>query len=528
MSIVRIGSNATAAKLYDSTPEIDDLVNKTLSYMVDNAGFSNAFTSGDWAGRSSFFSYTHKTFPAGFVHIVHATLTKAGHKVQLIKKPAPPPLGPENPIVDEFGNDNPDYDYQLQTIRQVDKHLAGIVQIATGGGKSKVAKLLVARWRRPTLFLTTRSVLMRQMQEHYEAQGLNVGVIGDGELKVVRGVNVGMVQTLVARLKVDSQEKHMRDLCLKESGFTGTRKEMLAEADRRIEAQKTRRARTMKVLDIFEVVIGEEAHEAGGDSYFEILQACRNAHVRVALTATPFMRENEVDNMRLAAAFGPLLIKVSEQTLIERGILAKPIFKFATCRSPDKLKGSTPWARAYELGFTENEFLNGDVVADAVKAARLGLPVMTLIQRKKHGTALRDLMEAAGLRVEFILGENNQAERTRALKQLGSGAIDVLIGTNILDVGVDVPAVGLVQLAGGGKAEVAHRQRIGRGLRRKKKGPNVAFIADYSTGLNSYHRQHTAQRRAIVDGTPGFVENVLPPGADLPWELFDAARAEAA
>ncbi|MBH8434009.1 hypothetical protein I8Q59_09430, partial [Acinetobacter baumannii] len=44
---------------------------------------------------------------------------------------------------------------------------------------------------------------------------------------------------------------------------------------------------------------------------------------------------------------------------------------------------------------------------------------------------------------------------------------------DLLDGGVDVPAVGLIILAGGGKAEVALRQRIGRGLRAKKFGPNV-------------------------------------------------------
>jgi hypothetical protein len=70
----------------------------------------------------------------------------------------PKPLGPENPIVDEFGNDDPRYAFQLQALRQVEKHGRGILQVATGGGKSKIAKLIMARYRRLTLFLTTRGV----------------------------------------------------------------------------------------------------------------------------------------------------------------------------------------------------------------------------------------------------------------------------------------------------------------------------------------------------------------------------------
>lgn len=84
-----------------------------------------------------------------------------------------------------------------------------------------------------------------------------------------------------------------------------------------------------------------------------------------------------------------------------------------------------------------------------------------------------------------------------------------LIGTTILDVGVDVPAVGMIVLAGGGKAEVALRQRIGRGLRAKKSGPNVALIVDFDDPHNNYIKSHAAQRLSIIKETEGFGENVV-------------------
>jgi len=112
-------------------------------------------------------------------------------------------------------------------------------------------------------------------------------------------------------------------------------------------------------------------------------------------------------------------------------------------------------------------------------------------------------------------------ERKAALARLIAGEIHGVIGTTILDVGVDVPAIGLVQLAGGGKAQVALRQRIGRGLRAKKNAPNFAFIADYSCNMNTTLRDHARQREAIVRGIPGFVEGILPDGQDFDWSLFD-------
>ena len=87
-------------------------------------------------------------------------------------------------------------------------------------------------------------------------------------------------------------------------------------------------------------------------------------------------------------------------------------------------------------------------------------------------------------------------------------------------MGVDVPSIGLIILAGGYKAEVGHRQRIGRGLRAKKTGPNVSFILDYSDKFNAHLRDHARTRRAIVDATPGFAENVIKQGDDFPWDLF--------
>lgn len=103
----------------------------------------------------------------------------------------------------------------------------------------------------------------------------------------------------------------------------------------------------------------------------------------------------------------------------------------------------------------------------------------------------------------------------------------MLIGSTILDVGVDVPAVGMVILAGGGKAEVALRQRIGRGLREKKNGlPNIALVVDFEDLGNNHLRDHARQRKAIIEATPGFREGILRPGEDFDYAVLGLMRAE--
>ena len=376
-----------------------------------------------------------------------------------------------------------DGDYYGFEVDEDNLYLMSDFTVTHNSGKSRIAKLAFMRLGRPTLFLTTRGVLMYQMKESFEQMGRKVGVMGDGVFEPRRGCNVGMVQTIAARLKNEA-----------------TREQML------------------NILSVFEMVILEEAHESGGNEYYEILSACKNAHYRLALTATPFMRQDEEANMRLMAVAGPIGIEVTEEQLINSGILATPYFKIVPTAPVPKVKRTSSWLRAYEYGIIKNEGRNGHIVFEVKRATAMNLPAMVLIQRKEHGQILEKMMTAAGIRAKFIFGENSQDERKKALKQLGNGELQCLIGSTILDVGVDVPSVGLVVLAGGGKAEVAHRQRIGRGLRAKKKGPNVALVVDFDDSINSHLKEHALTRENILRTTPGFAERILPPGADFDFK----------
>lgn len=493
MSLIQIAHNAVHAKLINADRDVKLVVSELLSYQVEGAEFSDTYKSGTWSGRSSFFEFKNASFPAGFVNLVYSELKRRGHTVQMIKPRLPAANGPEFPVVDTFGED-PRYDYQRETVRRLLRYGSMIAMIATGGGKSRIAKLAYSRIKRPTLFLTTRSVLMYQMKDAFEELGLTVGVMGDGHWEPRRSVNVAMVQTLTSALQGPGE---------KDRGDDARRKLALQQ-------------KTVKLLEMFELVIGEEAHESGGNSYYYILQFCRNAHYRLALTATPFMRQDEESNMRLMACFGPIGIQVSEKTLIDRGILARPIFKrIREPVAPLGVRRSSAWQRAYDLGIVNNAWRNGQIAIEAVRAVRYGLPVMILVQRKVHGAILKKLIATSGVKVEYIFGDTDQEARTRALQRLKNGEIEVLIGSTILDVGVDVPAVGMVILGGGGKAEIALRQRIGRGLRSKKDGPNICLVIDFTDHHNNHLKGHAITRGSIIDSTPGFAENVLPAGEDF-------------
>jgi superfamily II DNA or RNA helicase len=497
-----LATSCVGAQVLNADRDAKLFLSGLLSYAVEGAEYSAAFKSGGWDGRSSFFQWNTGRFPAGFAMSVHDALIAKGYKVHLVRKAVPAPRGPEDFHLFGGRGTDPRYDYQPEVVRQLIKHRAGIARVATGGGKSWVATLAIHRIRRMTLFLTTRGVLMYQMADNLTEAGFNVGIMGDGEFRP-RAINCAMVQTLTARLREPEPDD-------------------MSEAAQR---QRLIRRQTIKLLEMVEFVIGEEAHEAGGASYFEILKHCKNAHYRLALTATPFMRPDAEANMRLMAAFGSIIAEVSEKMLIDRGILATPYFKLITPECPKGLRKGTSWQRAYKVGIVESVPRNRIIVEETARAVKLGLPVMVLVQHKAHGRLLEDLMKQAGIKARFIFGEHDKDARQAALNALKEGRIQCLIGSTILDVGVDVPAVGMVILAGGGKAEIALRQRIGRGLRAKKAGPNVAFIVDFNDVHNGHLRDHSRERRAILENTPGFAERILPSGADFDFKGLGFALA---
>lgn len=559
--MITIAHNPTTAKIVNAPREALLEVHRLLSYSVEGSEHMPSFKSGDWNGKSSFFSWDKHTFPTGFVRMIAQGLRKLGYTVQIMAKPAPEPLGPELPAVDEFGYIER-YDYQPQAVEQLVRHKNITVQVATGGGKSRIARMAMKRIDRPSLFLTTRGILMHQMHQAIEKmEGKPCAILGDGEWGVpytkpdgtpgrkLSKFTVGMVQTLAQRLEIKTVDAEMKALRARRANEVSKKIEaertklkkakvpivqigerLLAYASElekaypsaaedkakitaKVEKHERLRLATIDILAKFELVIVEEAHEVSSDSFYIVMAACRNAHYRMALTGTPFMKDDEEANMRLLASCGPVAIKITEKMLIDRGILARPFFKYINlpeAHKPKALYRSTPWQKAYEVGIVGNEYRNKAFCAEILRARSYGLNSMVLVQHKAHGELLKGMLQRAGLKVEFIYGEDNQSARSAALTALGNGGLDVLIGSTILDVGVDVPSVGMIVLAGGGKAEVATRQRIGRGLREKKGGgPNVAFIVDAADDHNNHIKGHYLQRRSIVKSTPGFAENVV-------------------
>ena len=126
--MITIVHNPTTAKIVNAPREALLEVHRLLSYSVEGSEHMPSFKSGDWNGKSSFFSWDKHTFPTGFVRMIVQGLRKLGYTVQIMAKPAPEPLGPELPAVDEFGYIER-YDYQPRAVEQLARQYPAAGQV---------------------------------------------------------------------------------------------------------------------------------------------------------------------------------------------------------------------------------------------------------------------------------------------------------------------------------------------------------------------------------------------------------------
>ena len=93
-----------------------------------------------------------------------------------------------------------------------------------------------------------------------------------------------------------------------------------------------------------------------------------------------------------------------------------------------------------------------------------GRNVLVLCRRRAHFATLRWMLDKAGISHAAIFGSHSVRDRTEAKRQLSEGNVKVLLASEILAEGEDLPGLGAIVLAEGIKSTVNSRQRVGRGM----------------------------------------------------------------
>ncbi len=482
----------------------------TLATSFKPAGyqFTKAFQKGHTDGRVKLLKSSK--FPAGLVGRVVKVLQKHDVPYRLTverNEQVKPHLELELVDVDLW-------QHQIDAIERGILNPRGVIRAPTGGGKTVMIAGLIVALRRHTLVIEPTIDLMYQAIAALERHIMDlstdddptggagwgrclIGQLGDGIVNP-QPITVATVRTAAAALQVAFESYEF------------------GEYDDR-DPTKVTPSQLREWRDQIGTLIVDEAHILGAQTVFDIATKLP-APNKFGFSASPW-RDDGADLM-IEGATGPVIYEIPVKTLVDQGILVPPIIEVvdtkgwwtpaawgSVCSHCSKLRwmtakgpaakctcGCTRWKSeftdAYRVEIVENVIRNAMI---AEKVRTLTGPSLILVKQKKHGRALESLIEGS----EFLSGANVGQERADAFQRIRDGKLQHIICTTIADMGLDIPILQNLILAGGGKSSTRHLQRIGRVVR-SYPGKTHARVVDFDDGhVHRWFRNHAAARRKI-------------------------------
>lgn len=320
--------------------------------------------------------------------------------------------------------------HQIPLIEAGLKHRFGFLQAPPGAGKTLVACAIIAQLGLPAIIVTQAGEPFNQAIAAFSKfTNIIPGKIGLGSLtNSPDKVYVVTIQTL-GRLK------------------EGTK--------------------FYNIIKDTEVVIVDEAHHAVSNSYLNMYKLLTNVKSLICLSATPW-RDDDRHEL-LEGLIGPILHSVDYGDLIDNESLV-PLTIY-TARVPKKDYGYTAklfterpatefqkrnqFRKVYK-DYVINNNQRHEIIADFVDS--MGKQRMTtaiICKLIEHAEALHKVIPKAVV----LTGKTKTAERERIIRQLQNHEITCVI-TTVFDEAVDIPSLGGVVFAAGGRSTVKAIQRL--------------------------------------------------------------------
>jgi superfamily II DNA or RNA helicase len=323
----------------------------------------------------------------------------------------------------------------------------GVIALPTGSGKTLVAMAAIAELALPSLVIVPTRVLLDQWSRTLEAAtSIPIGRLGDGDYQV-RPITVATYASAIGWAQ--------------------------------------------RVGHQFGLVIVDEAHHVGAWCPGEVLEFLV-APARMGLTATPPPEGGELEARVGRVVYSLRVDDLAGEGLSEYKLVSVPITLARSERERYRTQRGK-FASEYSKQARKNPDLNWHQFAkvaqrttagrEALEAWRDYRAVISYPAGKR--SALREILERhKGERTLVFTGDNatayriarellvmpitheiKRAERTEVLAKFQAGEISVLVSSQVLDEGVDVPDADVAVIVGGSSSHRREVQRIGRVLR---------------------------------------------------------------
>lgn len=321
--------------------------------------------------------------------------------------------------------------YQKEAIIDIDRYPIGVLEAATGAGKTFMGTAMIVRRQQPTLIIVHTKELLYQWKESIKKFiGYDAGLIGDGKFEVKK-ITVGIINTV--RNKTDELEKK------------------------------------------FGHIIVDEVHRCPSTMWTDTLSSFKAKYV-LGLSATPFRRDGL--GKAIYIFIGPKVHKVKKSDLHKTGAVLKPfVFKM---NSRFVCKDDIPYATKVRK-LVENQVRNIFICKTIRQDLKeFNSPILIVSDRVTHCYELQKILKSNKIKSEVLSGKTKKKERTEIVNRVKKNEVKVLFATiSLIGEGFDAPGLHALILATPIKFEGRVIQVCGRVLRPEKgKEPRIYDFRD--------------------------------------------------
>ncbi|MBW1992626.1 MAG: DEAD/DEAH box helicase [Deltaproteobacteria bacterium] len=327
-------------------------------------------------------------------------------------------------------------DFQAEAVRHILKRDFGTLSAPTGSGKTVMALAVIAHRKQPALIIVHTKELLEQWRARIETflgiPAREVGIIGNGKLKVGERITVALVQTLY---------KHAPEVA-PHIGF----------------------------------LIVDECHRTPARTFTEAVTAF-DCKYMLGLSATPWRRDGL--SRLIYWHLGDKVHEVDKAALVDAGhILQAEVVWRETGFHPLADPSEEYSAMLSEL--TRDPARNALIADDIAREAQNdnGI-ILALSDRKAHCETLVNFLADRGIRAALLTGDLSNGERQSVVAALNAGQVKVLIATGqLIGEGFDCPGLSTLFVTTPLRFSGRVLQYLGRILR-PAPGKEKAEVYDY-------------------------------------------------
>lgn len=434
------------SRIETDNPDLLKALYELYSFKTPGAEYSTAYKRRHWDGKTRFITKNGQ-FKTGLLYRILEDLKKIECEPEVISDYQTEDIQNIAPEIEGFTY----YDYQKDLIEQGLKEMRGVIKSPTGSGKTLIMAGLVKalQGRKMVILFNAKQLLTQTYDFLTKACGMdNVGLcFGDGY--IYGDIMLATVQSIEGILDTHLEEA--------------------------------------------QVLMVDECHEfCNGKTTLAAIQSFPNAVYRFGFTATP--PRDSIPRYNLEGSFGRVIQKVETSNLVEAGKLTKPIIQLIDRPyGASGLDEDMSYLDVYDTFIVNNEDRNNIIknIVEAIRSKHGKARILILTKSLDHGRTLQNLL---GEHTEFLEGANSLSERYQSISRFRQhDGPRILIGTKILQTGVNIEEVTHFINARGMKSEIATIQALGRALR-KHETKDVVHVYDF-LDKEKYLRDHSVARK---------------------------------